>query len=143
MERVLGDVYSTVMATGSAIWSPIQMNVDANLPGFGYKFLGFVGALIGYNLAVMYVQSRTEAWMFLEKMRLYALGDELVHQGFFMSDAEDSDSRHHKYDHDTERLSALWEEALSDATQARSFDKLCEHLAVDPAKILIRPSRAS
>jgi len=138
MERVLGDVYSTLIATGSAIWSPIQANVDASLPGFGYKFLGFVGALIGYNLAVMYVQSRTEAWMFLEKMRLYALGDELVHKGFFMSDAEDADIRNHKYEHDVDRLNALWEEALSDATQARSFDKLCEHLAVDPAKMPIK-----
>jgi len=138
MERVLGDVYTTLIATGTAIWSPIQGNIDANLPGFGYKFLGFVGALIGYNLAVMYVQSRTEAWMFLEKMRLYALGDELVHKGFFMSDAEDADTRHHKYDHDVERLNAVWEEALADATQARSFDKLCEHLAVDSSKMPIK-----
>lgn len=135
MERVLTDVWSTLTGTVSAVWGPVQGTVDANLPGFGYKVLGIVGALIGYNIAVMYVTSRTEAWMFLEKMKLFATGKELVDAGFFKSDAEESDSRQHHYDHDAERLNALWEEALSDATQARSFDKLCGHLAVDPAHI--------
>merc|ERR1712190_504079 len=105
-----------------ALWGPVQATVDANLPGFGYKVLGIVGALIGYNISVMYVTNRTDAWMFLEKLRLYAIGDELVHKGFFKSDAEEADSRQDHYTHDTERLNALWENALADATQARSFD---------------------
>merc|ERR1719394_2143003 len=107
MERVLGDVYSTTVSVGSAVWSPVSANIDANLPGFGYKVLGLVGLLLGYNLAVMYVTSRTEAWMFLEKMRLYALGDDLVKKGFFMSDAEDADSRQEHYAHTAERLEGL------------------------------------
>merc|ERR1712159_977633 len=45
-----------------------------------------------------------------------------------MSDAEDAESRHNAYSHDTDRLNALWDAALADATQLRSFDKLCEHL---------------
>ena len=67
----------------------------------------------------MYVTSRTDAWMFLEKLRLYAIGDELVNKGFFKSDAEEAESRHHAYEHTTERLNALWDNALADATQAR------------------------
>merc|ERR1711972_925562 len=98
--------------------------------GFGYKILGFVGLLIGYNISVAYVTTRTEAWMFLEKMRLYAVGDELVKKGFFMSDAEEADTKQDKALHTVERLNSLWEEALADATQTRSFDKLCEHLEV-------------
>merc|ERR1712113_926253 len=35
------------------------------------------------------------------------------------------------YRQTTERLNLLWETALADATEARSFDRLCEHLAVD------------
>lgn len=131
MERVLGDVWSTLVATKNAAWGPVQANVDTHLPGFGYKVLGIVGLLIGYNFSVMYVTSRTEAWMFLEKMRLYAVGDELVKKGFFKSDAEEAESRQHGYEHTVERLNNVWEDALADATQARSFDKLCEHLAVD------------
>merc|ERR1719389_1639467 len=77
------------------------------------------------------VTARSEAWNFLEKMRLYALGDELVKKGFFMSDAEESDARHGAYEHTTERLNALWEAAIADATQARSFGKLCERLEVE------------
>merc|ERR1740121_335769 len=97
--------------------------------------LGVVGALIGYNISVMYVTQRTEAWMFLEKLRLYATGDELVKKGFFKSDAEEAEARQDACHHTTERLNALWEDALADATQARSFDKLCGYLAVDDAHL--------
>merc|ERR1712217_999560 len=89
------------------------------------------GLLIGYNISVAYVTNRTEAFMFLEKMRLYATGDELVKKGFFKSDAEEADGRQEQFCHTKERLEALWEEALTDATQTRSFDKLCAYLAVD------------
>lgn len=135
MERVLGDVWSTLTASANAAWGPVQTTVDANLPGFGYKVLGIVGLLIGYNISVMYVTNRTEAWMFLEKMRLYAVGSELVGTGFFKSDAEEADCRQDHYNHDAERLNVLWEGALADATQARSFDTLCGHLEVDAAHI--------
>eukprot|EP00438_Fugacium_kawagutii_P023611 Skav205967 [mRNA] locus=scaffold442:672488:719101:+ [translate_table: standard] len=116
-----------------------KANFDANLPGFGYKVLGLIGALIGYNIAVMYVTSRTEAWMFLEKMHLYSLGDGLVKKGFFMfraySNSHEAHTREHNYDHDVERLNDLWEQALAEATQTKSFDTLCEHLQVDPEKL--------
>merc|ERR1712048_225174 len=61
----------------------------------------------------------------VERARLCRICD-----GFFMSDAEEAEGRHHDFEHTTERLEALWEEAIADATQARSFDKLCEYLAV-------------
>jgi hypothetical protein len=131
MEHILTDMWSTLKFSANAVWSPVQANVDTHLPGFGYKVLGVVGLLLGYNIGVMYVTQQTEAWMFLEKMRLYALGDELVGKGFFQSDAEDAESRQEGYDHTRERLNAVWDVALADATQARSFDRLCEHLAVD------------
>merc|ERR1719238_1363592 len=131
MEKLIGDGYTTTVSTAKAIWSPIQAVVDSNLPGFGYKVLGIIGLLIGYNISVMYVTNRTEAWMFLEKMRLYAVGDELMKSGFFASDAEDHESKHHAYEHTTERLESLWEAALADATESRSFDKLVAALEVD------------
>merc|ERR1719437_270472 len=81
--------------------------------------------------------------MFLEKLRLYAVGDELVKKGFFMSDAEDADTRAGGYSATTERLNSLWEAALADATEARSFDRLCEHLAVDPAHLPDLPKPVS
>jgi len=138
MERILGDVASTLKCTGNAIAGPVLASAEANLPGFGYKVLGFIGLLLGYNISVAYVTSRTEAWMFLEKIRLYALGDELVKKGFFMSDAEEADTKQDKALHTVERLNGLWEEALADATQARSFDKLCEHLQVDASNLPLK-----
>jgi len=141
MEKVLGDSWSTITGTASTVYAPVEAVISLNLPGFGYKVLGIVGLLIGYNVSVMYVTSRSEAWMFLEKLRLYALGDELVQKGFFKSDAEEAESRHHDYEHTTERLNALWGAALADATQTRSFDKLCGYLAVEesPLKELPKP----
>jgi len=130
LEKLIGDGYSTTVGTAKAFWNPIQAVVDQNLPGFGYKVLGIVGLLIGYNISVMYVTNRTEAWMFLEKMRLYATGDELMKSGFFMSDAEDHESKHHAFEHTTERLEHLWEAAIADATESRSFDKLVSALEV-------------
>merc|ERR1712224_180940 len=73
MERVLTDVWSTLKCTTNAVVGPIQSVADANLPGFGLKVLGFLGLLLGYNISVYYVTSRTDAWMFLEKLRLYAI----------------------------------------------------------------------
>merc|ERR1712080_304720 len=108
------------MGTYASITGPIRASANHHLPGFGY------------NLSVMAVNTRTEAWMFLEKMRLYAVGDDLSKSGFFASDAEESDNRHHAYEHSAERLNNLRQNALAEATQTRSFDKLCEHLAVDP-----------
>jgi len=143
MERVLTEVWSTLKYTSSAVSTPVARVVDANLPGFGYKVLGALGALIGYNLFVMNVTSRTEAFMFLEKLRLYSVGDELVNKGFFMSDAEEADTRAEAFEHTTERLNALWETALADATQAKSFDRLCSHLEVDPSQVADLPKSMS
>jgi hypothetical protein len=137
MEKFIGDGYSTAVSTATAIWSPVQAVVDKNLPGFGYKVLGIVGLLIGYNISVMYVTNRTEAWMFLEKMRLYAVGDSLMKSGFFASDAEDHESKHHEYEHTAERLEHLWETALAGATAARSFDTLVAALEVDESHLPI------
>jgi len=131
MEKVIGDVYSSLKETVSAVWSPVSENINSQLPGFGYKVFGFLGLLLGYNISVWYVTQSTEAWMFLEKLRLYAVGDTLVKKGFFKSDADDAESKQHDYAHTIERLNGLWETAIVDATQARSFDKLCEYLEVD------------
>jgi len=130
MEKIIADVYATVTGTTKTLLAPAKATTEKHLPGFGYKVLGIVGALLGYNISVYMITSRTEAWMFLEKMQLYSLGDKLSKEGFFRSDAEYEEDKHHAYEHKVEHLNAEWEEALADATQARSFDKLCEHLAV-------------
>lgn len=131
MEKILGDVFSTAKSGCWTVVGPIARTCDRNLPGFGYKVLAVIGALVGYNMSVMYITNRTEAWMFLEKLRLYQIGDDLTKKGFFASDAEDAEVRQEKYDHTVERLNKLWEDGLADATAARSFDRLCEYLAVD------------
>merc|ERR1712154_420818 len=50
-----------------------------------------------------------------------------------MSDAEEADSRRCEYNHTAERLNTLWEEALANSTQMRSFENLCEYISVDPS----------
>eukprot|EP00405_Crypthecodinium_cohnii_P013235 CAMPEP_0206443298 /NCGR_PEP_ID=MMETSP0324_2-20121206/14288_1 /ASSEMBLY_ACC=CAM_ASM_000836 /TAXON_ID=2866 /ORGANISM="Crypthecodinium cohnii, Strain Seligo" /LENGTH=283 /DNA_ID=CAMNT_0053911213 /DNA_START=94 /DNA_END=945 /DNA_ORIENTATION=+ len=135
MEKVIADTWSTLKCSASAISSPISATVETNLPGFGYKVLGVVGALLGYNLFVMCITDRTQAYMFLEKLRLYALGDELVNKGFFKSDAEEVEGRIEAVAHTTGRLNALWETAIEDATATKSFDTLCSYLLVDESSV--------
>lgn len=129
MEKIIADAWTTVRFTAARVCNPISGCVHTNLPGFGYKVLGALGALLGYNLFVWKVSSDTEAWMFLEKLRLYSVGDRLVQKGFFMSDAEEADKQQEAYDHTAERLHSLWDQALAEATHAKSFDKLCEFLS--------------
>lgn len=135
MEKVLGDVWSTLKCGSAAVSGPVCAAADKHLPSFFMKITGFFGALLGYNVFVSCVTDQTEAWMFLEKLRLYSVGDKLVQQGFFASDAEDADNRQEAYNQTTERLNALWDQAMSEATHAKSFDKLCEHLAVDEEQL--------
>jgi hypothetical protein len=137
LEKLIGDAYGSTVKLATCIWSPIEAVVETNLPGFGFKVLGMLGLLIGYNLSVMYVTSRTEAWMFLEKMRLYSVGDGLMKQGFFMSDMEEVEAKQHAYEHTAEQLNNMWDAALADATEARSFDKLVEALEVDEGHLLV------
>lgn len=139
MEKVIGDVVSTLKCTYKATTGPVSKTMEVHLPGFGYKVLGVVGALLGYNLFVMYVTNRTEAYMFLEKLRLYSVGDELVNRGFFKSDSEEVEGRLEETAKTTGRLNALWETALDEATKAKSFEKLCEHLAVEETAIPALP----
>merc|ERR1711957_984683 len=66
MEKVIGDTYSSLSSTVSAVWSPIASVIETNLPGFGLKVLGFIGLLVGYNISVSYVHDQTNAWFFLK-----------------------------------------------------------------------------
>jgi len=130
MEKIITDVADTSKSYAMSILGPISRSADTHLPGFGYKVLGFVGLLCGYNISVWMLTDRTEAYFFLEKMRLFATGDKLAKEGFFRSESEDVEARTQEYNTTHIRLNALWEDALSDATQKRSFDALCDKLAV-------------
>jgi len=131
MEKIIADVYGTSKGYAMAIITPISRSADANLPGIGYKVLGFVGLLLGYNISVMKLTDNTESFFFLEKMRLFSVGDKLSKEGFFRSESEDVEARTQEYNTTHIRLNALWEEALADATQKRSFDALAAKLQVD------------
>jgi len=139
MEKIIADVYGSLMTTSRSLLSPITGVIETNLPGFGVKVLGFVGLLLGYNIAVSYVHDETNAWFFLEKLRLYAIGEELVKKGFFKSDAEDAEDKAHGYSSDVERLNTLWSTAIADATQSRSFDKLVDALEVQENVVTALP----
>jgi len=133
MEKILGDVWGTTKGCAGAVYNPVKASADVHLPGFGYKVLGVLGALLGYNLSVWMITDRMEAWTFLEKMHLFAIGDKLTKDGFFRSESEDVEARTQDYNMSHMRLNTLWEDALADATQKRSFDALVSHLEVDEA----------
>lgn len=112
-------------------WTPFTNYWESRLPGFGYKCMGFLGLLLGYNLAVMYWLDRTDAYMALEKLALYRVGHHLGQQGFFHTDQEDKDARCASQSDDMTRLQDLWKDALADATKTKSFNTLLSYLPFD------------
>eukprot|EP00397_Hematodinium_sp_SG-2012_P016477 GEMP01016813.1.p1 GENE.GEMP01016813.1~~GEMP01016813.1.p1 ORF type:complete len:284 (+),score=50.67 GEMP01016813.1:81-932(+) len=131
MEKVGFAVKDTTVGIFYAAAIPIRNSWDAHLPGFGYKCMGFLGLLLGYNLSVMYWQDRTEAFMSLEKLALYRVAHNLQSNGFFQSESEEQDSRLQAFNLDSLRLEKLFAEALQDATEARSFERFASYLEVD------------
>ena len=58
-----------------------SITVDHRKTCASNRFVATLRAASSYHYGVI-----RQAWMFLEKVRLYAVGDELVQKGFFMSD---------------------------------------------------------
>jgi len=143
LEKIGYAMYASARNGFLCIYSPCANYWDNRLPGFGYKCMGFLGLLIGYNLAVMYWLDRTEAFMMLEKLHLYRIGHALQAQGFFQTDAEDREHREHAVQHNAARLEALWETAITDATEKRSFETLVSYLPMNENAVTSVPEPIS
>jgi len=143
LEKVGKDMISTATCTFYAMYTPAARFWDARLPGFGYKCMGFLGVLLGYNLAMMYWLDRTEAYMTLEKLALYKVGHGLNEGGFFDTESEDKNHRLQAQKDDMNRLQDLWDDALAAATETKKFDTLLQFLPVDeennPTKCVPEP----
>jgi len=131
MERVIFAVRDTSVSAFKWVAVPVSNSWDANLPGFGYKCLGLLGLLLGYNISVVYWLNRTEAFMTLEKLALHRVAHDLNENGFFQSESEENDARMQAFNLDSLRLEKLYEEALQDATESRSFEKFVSYLKIE------------
>ncbi|CAD7947300.1 unnamed protein product [Amoebophrya sp. A25] len=141
MELVMGSMYKTVVKMYDSSLRIVVEECDRNLPGFGLKCLGVLGALLGYNIFVSYVVGQTESYMTLEKLKVHEMSQKMWASGFFASESEDQEARLQKYNLKVIELEALWEEALAEATQTRDFSKLLEKLQPEacPVEPLMEP----
>merc|ERR1712048_750478 len=97
MERVISATGVTLKRGYETTFGRLFSVWDAALPGFGFKCLGVLGMLLGYNIFVSFIVNRTDAYMNLEKLKLHSKAQGLWKSGFFMSESEDLDARMQDY----------------------------------------------
>jgi hypothetical protein len=131
MEHIISSVYATVTGTAMSIASPVVSVTEANLPGVGCKLMGLVGVCLGLQWCVGKGNEWTSARMVLEKLQSYAYAVQLDKEGFWNSQSQDLNARAQDYNVDRLRLEALWDEAMTSATQDNSFQTLCSYLEKD------------
>jgi len=131
MEKIIGAVYGTVSGVVSSVASPVIYVVDSQLPGIGCKFFGLVGLCLGLQFCIGKANEWNGGRMLLEKLQSYAYGVELAGQGFWNSESEDVNARAQDYNVAALKLEALWDDAITAATQDGSFDTLCAYLEKD------------
>ncbi|CAD7954949.1 unnamed protein product [Amoebophrya sp. A120] len=131
MELVMTSVKDFVVKMYGSSLGPAVAEWDRQLPGFGLKCLGVLGVLLGYNLFVSYVVSETDAYMAIEKLRMYELTSKMWGSGFFLSESEDLEQRMQKYNMKVIALEKLWDQAIQEATEKRDFSELTKYLTPD------------
>lgn len=130
MEKVGGDLYKTVFQIYDSSIAKVLDAFHEVCPGFGSKFMGFLGVLLGYNIFCSMVLSECDAYMTLEKLRLYSVGQKMGTDGFYQTESEDMDGRIQDYNTKSLELEQLWSDKLNEASQKRDFSILTSGLTV-------------
>ena len=116
----------------NCITSPVASIMETNTPGMGHKII----AALAMWAAFAYVARSTygekmEAWALLDKLHSFSQGEQLGAEGFWDTDEMDAEKRKTAAVFHADRLEKLWNTAIVEATESRSFQTLCSKLAVD------------
>lgn len=131
MEKVGKDIYYTVYSLYNSSMGKIISSYNETFPGFSSKLMGFVGVLLGYNLFFCNgILEESDAYMTLEKLRLYSVGKSLADEGFYATESEDQEKRIQDYNTKSLELESLWQNKLAEASQKRDFSVLTDSLSV-------------
>ncbi|CEM02699.1 unnamed protein product [Vitrella brassicaformis CCMP3155] len=131
LEKIGRDTIKTAWYLGhDCLYFPLQQFVSAHNPDVRYLAIMSISALVVYwDVGHRLYYEPPRALQNLRNAVSLAEADRLDKEGFWDSNSETQEKKIQKYNMEHQRLNALWEEAITDATETRSFEVLCSYLA--------------
>ncbi|EER17089.1 conserved hypothetical protein [Perkinsus marinus ATCC 50983] len=132
MENIAKSMFGVAKESAQYVTQPLGRFVQYNCPGFLHKVVAVFGLWLAYSLSLRYTYGdMNNHWFYLDKMHSYAQANELADKGFWDTKQQAEAKKEKEYNDTCNRLNGLWDKAISEATEQRSFSKLCEALKVD------------
>jgi len=130
------DIMSAGWKTGSEginwLARPIKRIGADHLPGMGHKIIGVLAMWAAFSYVARNTYGeRMESWALLDKLHSYGQGHKLGAEGFWDTEEMDTEKRIKAAAETCDRLEKLFDSSLQQATDAKSFDLLCEKIRVD------------
>ena len=131
MEEIAQAGYKTASSWVKSITKPVRRVAECHAPGIGHKIVAALAmwAAFSYVARTTY-GAKMEAWALLDKLHSFAQGHKLGSEGFWDTEEMDKERREKAATETADRLEKLWQSAIAEATSARSFQVLCDKIAV-------------
>jgi len=131
MEEIAQAGYKTAGSWTKCLTKPLGRIAQNHVPGAGHKIIAALAmwATFSYVARSTYGE-KMEAWALLDKIHSFAQGHHLGAEGFWDTEEMDTERRQKAAEETADRLEKLWQSAIAEATAARSFQVLCDKLAV-------------
>ena len=131
MEEVATAGWTTARAWTRLVTKPLGRGAQTHVPGIGHKIIAGLAMWAAFSyIARSTYGEKMEAWALLDKLHSFAQGNQLGAEGFWDTEEMDMERRQKAATETADRLEALWNSAIAEATNARSFQVLCDKLAV-------------
>lgn len=131
MEEIATAGWKTASDIGKIFTRPISKLSKSHIPGVGHKVIAFLVGWAAFSyVATSTYGSKMEAWALLDKLHSFSQGHHLGEEGFWNTEEMDREQREKSSTETLDRLERLWQSAIEEATQSRSFQVLCNKLQV-------------
>lgn len=131
MEEIASAGYKTASSWWNSLAKPIVRISESHIPGVGHKIIAALAMWAAFSyVARSTYGAKMEAWALLDKLHSFAVSHKLGSEGFWDTEEIDMERRQKAATEAADRLEKLWESAIEEATNARSFQVLCDRLAI-------------
>lgn len=132
MEEVASAGWRTASSLTRSVTKPLGRIAESHVPGIGHKIIAALAMWASFSFVARSTYgAKMESWALLDKIHSFAQGHHLGSEGFWDTEEMDMEKRHKAANETADRLEKLWDSAIAEATSARSFQVLCDKLAVD------------
>lgn len=129
LEEVASAGWKTASDLSKLFTKPLSKISESHIPGVAHKVVALLVGWAAFSyLAQTIYGSKSEAWALIEKLHSFSQGQRLGEQGFWETEEMDQGKREKAAVETADRLEALWQSSIQQATQARSFQVLCDRI---------------